>query len=79
MTQEETWRKLVEIGAVQGPMPEGLWHLRGAILRGKELVGLNLAGADMESADLRRTYLSEANLSLVRLRNGDLSDAVKAT
>ena len=73
MTREETWQRLVVLGAAEGPMPEDPWHLcevdlREANLRGADLIAANLRKADLRKADLRDTELSSADLSNADLK-----------
>ena len=51
MTRERTWQGLIELGAVEGPMPAGSWVLSGTDLGGTDLSGANLVAADLSGVD----------------------------
>jgi uncharacterized protein YjbI with pentapeptide repeats len=75
MTREETWQRLVELGAVQGEMPQDHWQLIRISLLGADLREADLSGADLRAAALKRANLSGADLSWANLRGADLSEA----
>jgi len=76
MTKAETWAKLIELGAAEGPMPEDEnWYLHRVSLHGADLPGADLSGADLSEAGLMRTNLGGANLIGANLFGADLSGA----
>lgn len=76
MTKEETWARLIELGAARGPMPDSEnWYLHKVDLRGADLLEADLSGADLSEADLMRVNLSGANLIGINLFGADLSGA----
>ncbi len=46
MTKEETWQRLIELGAVEGETSVGPFTLEGTNLKGVNLEGANLEGRD---------------------------------
>ena len=76
MTKAETWAKLIELGAVEGPMPDDEnWYLYRAGLLGADLPGADLSGVNLSEAGLMRANLSGANLIGTNLFGADLSRA----
>ncbi len=75
MNRKETWKKLVELGAVGKKTPANAFHLRGADLKTADLRGADLRGADLSEADLSGADLSEADLFGADLTEADLNTA----
>ena len=80
MTKEETWQRLLYMGAVNGDMPSKHWDLRGADLSGAQLrdadlYEADLSGADMQGAFLNGAYLRKANMQGARLMGSNLKEA----
>jgi len=86
MNKEATWKRLVELGAVDGQMPAGKWDLRGINLSDANLSDVdlsdaciyraNFSGCDLAGANLRNAYLFRTDLSHSNLYEADLSDAI---
>jgi uncharacterized protein YjbI with pentapeptide repeats len=79
MNREETWQRLVDLGCVEGEMPNSRWNLNDVDLSGVNLKYSDLSGADLHQAnmkgiDLTGANVSDAHLNMAILENAHLTD-----